>query len=149
MVRELDKEILEDLFSVLQDWDENTWIKVGQVIDMLFHDTVDREYWGSKLLDEIEKMDGLDHKNKVLIIERMIGDDREHKKGGIYLFCAYTHQGNRMNEIMKKFMDFTCDEDEIWMVCGINRGRVSDRHNRAVMNYGKTYSNFMNIEPVV
>ncbi len=139
LVKELDKEIIEDLFEDLWKPDGFVWGRVGKIIGVLFLGNSDYEYWGARLLDEIEKMDTLNHKQRILIIERMVGDDREHEKGGIALICKYTTLESRMVEVMDKLMDFFCDEDEDY---GLGWHDVIGRHHRAIANYRRTYNKF-------
>ena len=137
LVKELDAEIMEDLFGTLWDDRSIVWLIVGRIIKMLFHDTVDRDYWGSRLLDEMVRMTSLDEKNKILIIERMVGDDREQKKGGVCLFCTKTSLAPRFVSIMERLMDFTCyyDGDYHWNDPLGRPIEVACRYDEAVRRY--------------
>lgn len=139
LVKELDKEILEELFADFWKPDGFVWGRVKKIIDILFLGNSDYEYWGGKLLDEIEKMDTLNHKQRILIIERMVGDDQEHENGGIALICKHTNLEKRMVEVMDKLMDFFCDEDEDY---GFGWHDVIERHHNAIYNYRRTYGKF-------
>lgn len=64
--------------------------------------------------------------------------------GGCYLICSRTSLGERMNEVMKKFMDFECREDDNLNEIGWSDMR--ERHFDAVNNYERAYNKFKSIK---
>lgn len=103
--------------------------------------------YSDKLISLTEELYDLDKKQKILIIENMAGR-RFHGKntqndGGCYLICSRTSLGERMNEVMKKLMDFECREDDNLNEQGWSNMR--ERHFDAVKNYERAYNKFKNM----
>ena len=112
ILKEWDLELLESLFAMLWEDPGFVWGRHGQIIEVLNRGRVDIGYWVARLLDEMEKMDVLDKKNKILIIENMSGINTREDLGGVHLICTSTEQGSRMADIMNKLMDFSCTADD-------------------------------------
>lgn len=106
---EWDKELLGSLFSELWVDPNFVWGRHSQIIEVLNRGRVDIGFWVSRLLDEMEKMDVLDKKSKIIIIETMSGRNSREDEGGVHLICTHTDLEPRMIEVMKKLMNFRCD----------------------------------------
>ena len=140
VLRGWDSELLESLFSKLWEDKDFVWGRFGQIIEVLNRDRVNIDYWASRLLDEMEKMHELDKRSKILIIETMSGHNTREDEGGVRLICTKTKQEAKMVAVMKKLMDFRCDEDD-----NINRRGWDNMVNRflvATGSYEKAYKRF-------
>ena len=109
VLREWDAELLGEIFAQLWDEPDFVWGRHSRIIEVLNRGRVDIRYWVSRLLDEMEKMDVLDKRNKILIIENMSGRNSRENAGGVHLICTHTDLEPRMHEVMNKLMDFHCD----------------------------------------
>lgn len=139
-LKQWDAELLEKKFSELWQDRDFVWGRVSQIIKILNRGRADEDYWASRLLDEMEKMDELDKHSKIIIIETMSGRNTREDKGGVHLICEKTSQEAKMVRVMNKLMDFSCDEDD-----NINRRGWDNTVNRflvAVGSYEKAYKRF-------
>lgn len=112
LLREWDTELLGTLFEELWEDPDFVWGRHSQIIQVLNRGRVDISYWALRLLDEMAKMDVLDKKSKIIIIETMSGRNSKEDEGGVHLICAHTDLEPRMNDVMKKLMDFRCDSSD-------------------------------------
>ena len=112
VLREWDTELLGKLFAELWEDPNFVWGRHSQIIEVLNRGRVDISYWVSRLLDEMERMTILDKKSKIMIIENMSGRNSREDEGGVHLICTNTDLEPRMIEIMKKLMDFCCDNSD-------------------------------------
>ena len=108
LLRDWDNELLESLFARLWDDPDYVWSRHSQIISVLNRGRIDTGSWVSRLLDEMEKMDSLDKKNKIIIIETMSGRNSREDEGGVHLICTHTDLEPRMIAVMNKLMDFSC-----------------------------------------
>ncbi|MBO5082988.1 MAG: hypothetical protein J6C06_10340 [Lachnospiraceae bacterium] len=142
------QELLQEKFANFYEKRDQIWLKHGHIIKIMCETKNGIPEYSDKLVSLMEELYDLDKKQKILIIENMAGR-RFHGKntqndGGCYLICSRTSLGERMNEVMKKFMDFECREDD-----NLNERGWSDmreRHFDAVNNYERAYNKFKSIK---
>ena len=127
-----DRQLLKSKFATFWDDPENVWLKVDEIIEILDRKRVGIRRWASRLLDELEKSDSLDTHNKILIIESMCGRNALMDEGGVHLICKHTNLEQRMDEVMNKLMDFSCDGSE----------EQSERYFKSVEKYKEAYEKF-------
>ena len=137
-----DRKLLKSKFATFWNDPENVWLKVDDIIEILDRKRVGIRRWISRLLDELEKTDSLDKRNKILIIESMSGRNVLMDEGGVHLICTRTNLELRMVEVMNKLMDFRCDYsdniDEIGWDNVLNRYLVAvGSYKKACRKYGK------------
>lgn len=142
------QELLQEKFANFYENSDQIWAKHGHIIKIMYETKNGIPEYSDKLISLMEELYDLDKKQKILIIENMAGR-RFHGKntqddGGCYLICSRTSLGERMNEVMKKFMDFECREDDNLNEIGWTYMR--ERHFNAVNNYERAYNKFKSIK---
>ena len=130
-----DKELLESLFAKLWEDPAFVWGRHSQIVIVLNRGRVDTNYWVSRLLDEMEKMDELDKRSKIIIIETMSGRNRREDEGGVHLIGTHTDLGSRMITVMDRLTDFYCDESDNLNKIGWDN--IVNRYLVAVNSYEK------------
>lgn len=114
--REWDEELLSILFAKLWEDTDETWLIHENINSVLQRGYCDYQVNCNLLLDEMEKMNTLDEKNRILIIENMAGRNGEYKDGICRLVCTYTDLEKKMNEVVHKIasvpVEFTPDRFE-------------------------------------
>ncbi|MBP5604698.1 MAG: hypothetical protein J6X60_04040 [Ruminiclostridium sp.] len=130
-----DSELLEYLFAKLWEDPDFVWGRHSQIIKVLNRGHADVNRWVSRLLDEMEKMDSLDKKSKIIIIENMSGRNSSEDEGGVHLICAHTELEPRMITVMNKLTDFSCDESDNINTRGWNN--IVNRYLKAAGSYEK------------
>ena len=142
------QELIQEQFDKFYEKSDAIWWRHRNIIDIMHEAKDHTQRNAEKLISLIDELYDLDKKQKILIIENMAGRRGYGKDslndGGCYLICSKTSLGERMNEVMKKFMDFECREDD-----DLNEKGWSDmreRHFDAVNNYERAYNRFKNIK---
>lgn len=132
--KQWDSELTEDYFKKMWMDPDRVWTIHDRLIDILIRSK--NKAYIDRLLCEMEKMESLSKKNKVLIIENMAGRNAA-LEGGCMLVCRNTDYGIRMDRIMKRIMDFSCDERDNIEIPGWHDMRA--RYENAVSQYKSAY----------
>ena len=140
LLSEWDREIVEDLFSKLWEDPDHVWTRHSQIVEFLDRRHVDLDHYVSRLLDEMDKMDELDKKSKIIIIETMSGHNSKPENGGVHLICSFTQHEARMVEVMNKLKKFYCDEFDDLKQRGWDD--MNGRFLRAVADYVSAYRRY-------
>ena len=83
-----DEELIRHGFDTLWGDPKHVWIRHHSILVTLRRGWLDPEYWGGRMLDEMEKMPAaLDKQNRILILQNMAGENRDLDDGWVYLFC--------------------------------------------------------------
>ncbi len=139
-LKEWDEELLRKNFREMREQPEHAWVYQGEILEIMSRGRCDAEDWTSKLLHAMERMTVLDKHCKILIIENMAGRTEPQKDGGVYFICRNTRLETRMQEVMGKLMDFSCDENDNTEKRGW--GDVRGRYLRAVSSYERAVTKF-------
>ena len=139
MKREWNEELIANAIRNIRVYPDRAWSFHFSVLEYLRRPGCNTEVWAARLLDEMEKMLQLDKKNKVLIIENMAGLSANMQEGGVWFYCTCTGLGRRMNEIMERIMDFSC-EDETPQ--GMGWENMQKRLDKTCARYRKLYTEF-------
>lgn len=128
-LREWDEELLEGLFESLWSDQQRVWVLHGKILKIIARGNCDAEKQLQRLLDEMEKMAGLDLLTATLIIENMAGRNESMNDGGVYVFRRYFALSGRMNEVTGRIIES----------CSANHD-VDERFEEAVRRYRNAYS---------
>ena len=141
VLKEWDEELLEGLFKDLSSDQEHAWIAHGHILKIAFRGNCDAGLWGERLLREMEHMDSLDAKNRILITENMAGRTEKLTDGGVFFFCRYTGLEKEMHRIMLRLLDIPVYPDEFE---GEQPGWADpqERYQRAKSSYLQAYAGF-------
>lgn len=126
------QEIIDHLFDIMFEDHEDVWGKLYRIIKVMLDTKTHYQKNGERILDNLSRMNELDTKQKILIIERMTEC--------CSFICRNTDLAPRMNDIMTSFMDFECREDEIKKTPGWKD--AGKRYDEAVNEYRSIYRQF-------
>ena len=127
-LKEWDEELLDALFATLWTVPNRIWVPHENILKIIQLNHCDTPVYLSRLLDEMKKMEHLDHHNLTLILENMAGRTEPMKDGGVYTICKYSGLAERMNTITERLIA-TCTA----------RCDVDERFETAVRSYRKAY----------
>ena len=111
VLQKWDEELLKEQFARMTEDPERAWVYHGDILKIISRGNCDISFWAERLLKEMGKMERLDAKNLMLIMENMAGRTESLKDGGVYLFCRHAKLGKQMEEVMKQFIGFIDPKD--------------------------------------
>lgn len=132
------QELIQETFDRFFDQPDRVWCVHGGVLEILRNTKTQLEENCARLLSLMERMDDLDVRQKMLIIESMPGRTRTQTDGGCYLFCTRTTLGERMNAVMQRLIESALNDPD--------RGELEERLLKAVSAYESAYQRFHNQE---
>ena len=139
MKREWNEELIANAIRNIRTYPDRASSFHFSVLEYLRRPGCNTEVWAGRLLDEMEKMPQLDKKNRILIIENMAGRSANMQEGGVWFYCACTSLGSRMNEIMERIMDFSCEDEP---PRGLGWENMQKRLDKTCARYRKLYAEF-------
>lgn len=128
-LKQWDEELLDGLFANLWTKPDRIWSLHSRIIGIIRRGYCDTERYLGRLLDEMERMEGLSPDQLTIIIENMAGRNEPLNDGGVYIFSRHHGFGARMNDI-------------VWRLIAA-RSAYPDpdgRFSRAVLTYRKSCS---------
>lgn len=134
------QELIQSYFEQFFSEPEYVWVKHSRLVELIADTKTKIEDNCRNLLQYMERMDSLDKRQKILIIENMAGRNSQRKDGGCYYICSRTSLSEEMNKVMGKFMDFQCYPHDNLDTHGWRN--TSGRFSEAVTTYKQAYERF-------
>lgn len=104
-LKQWDEEILDGLFMDLWARPDRIWSCHSRILGIIRRGHCDTERYLSRLLDEMERMNGLNPEQLTIIIENMAGRNESLNDGGVYTFSRHPGLRARMNDITERLID--------------------------------------------